>query len=194
MVAPLGALRRLNTKAFVGLSVAWAWLVKMRVVPSVTVWGRMGSITTPPIGVTELVVTVTVNVMVLEFCPKLCKSKAATVRLVVPTCVVVGVQVKRELVMLMGLKLAPTGQPERGSGWKTTWLGEIMSVLKTEILIVSVVPASTFVGLTGLITIGLAPRAGGDQIKRPPSSRSVGMETAGKRPCCERRGPRSGIA
>src|ERR1019366_159049 len=65
-----GALRRLNTRALVALSVAWARLVKMSVVPSVTVWGGIGSITTPPTGVTPLV-TVTVKVMALEFNPKL---------------------------------------------------------------------------------------------------------------------------
>src|ERR1039457_5111606 len=43
---------------------------------------------------------------------------------------------------------------------------------------VSVVPACTVAGLTGTVTIWLAPRAGSDQSNRPPSTNSITSDVA----------------
>jgi hypothetical protein len=186
---------RLNVSAFAEPSVTAAMAVNVRVVPTamfVSVKGnvREGAFT----GVTAFV-TITVKVMELEF-PGLSDSMADTVRFVVPTCAAVGVQEKVALVMPAGVILAPTGHPPRGKGSNITWSGEVMSLFKTETLMVRVVPTMTFVGLgvMGLSTIGVAPRMVGTQANSPPSNRSIGRELVRTRPRCGRRSPRSGVA
>ena len=65
-VAPLGALTSLNKSGVLELLVAWAWLVKVSAVPSTTVCGGIGSMTTWSTGAT-LFVTVTVKLVPAVF-------------------------------------------------------------------------------------------------------------------------------